>query len=137
MTQGSVTKPNQEATGLYGDTFYLPQKPYNALGDLRCQLTYPVTSEAARKALSDRQLTSLLEVVGLGYLLSKDKDPNWVSNLSLGETQRLAMARLFYHTPTYAILDECTSAVSSEMERYGACVPRHPLFPYQISVYMR
>ncbi len=114
--------------------FYLPQKPYNVSGSLRQQLTYPLP---APPELTDERVRELLRLVDLEYLIdtheanvsiinsgAERKEPvPWVDRLSLGETQRLAMARLFYHRPVFAILDECTSAVSTEMEErlYRLC----------------
>eukprot|EP00039_Didymoeca_costata_P001964 m.56591 g.56591 ORF g.56591 m.56591 type:complete len:1243 (+) comp11047_c0_seq2:42-3770(+) len=125
IKKGSITKPLDTAgSGLCGKVFYLPQKPYNVIGDLRDQLMYPATSGKARDALTDDMLVDLLERVELRYLIDTKHDaPGWSAQLSLGELQRLAMARLFYHAPTYAILDECTSAVSASMERklYEIC----------------
>ena len=82
------------------------------------QLTYPESGTSSK--VSVEQLTEIMERVDLGYLVAMPgvltDDINWEDQLSLGEKQRLAMARLIYHKPKFAILDECTSAVSGQME---------------------
>eukprot|EP00041_Stephanoeca_diplocostata_P038068 m.1473233 g.1473233 ORF g.1473233 m.1473233 type:complete len:1281 (-) comp25152_c1_seq8:3346-7188(-) len=119
VKSGTITKPTSRGGRLCGAVFYLPQKPYNVVGNLRDQLTYPTRLAAAEQhTISDEKLAYLLRLVDLEYLMQRAsaRNVNWETELSLGETQRLAMARLFYHCPTYAILDECTSGVSNDME---------------------
>uniref|UniRef100_A0A1Y1M2Q2 ABC transporter domain-containing protein n=1 Tax=Photinus pyralis TaxID=7054 RepID=A0A1Y1M2Q2_PHOPY len=119
---GTLTKPPR------GKLFYIPQKPYMTLGSLRDQITYPhCGSEALRRGVTDEQLENHLKMVQLEYLVDRegglDAVADWLEILSGGEKQRIAMARLFYHAPEFAILDECTSAVSLDVEEsmYSYC----------------
>ena len=43
VLKGSIVKPGGSAAGLNKEVFFLPQKPYNVLGTLPEQLTYPAT----------------------------------------------------------------------------------------------
>ncbi|KAL4450021.1 hypothetical protein ABPG77_010690 [Micractinium sp. CCAP 211/92] len=144
LQAGEVTLPPK------GELFYLSQRPYLVAGTLRDQLLYPEPPRAVYAAsksersrarvepwmrslsmseeeLEDR-LSECLEAVELDYLLIRgrgwDQVQPWNETLSGGEKQRLAAARLLFHRPRFAILDECTSAVSADGESklYGALV---------------
>lgn len=70
------------------------------------------TDNEIKEILATTQLTEIWKRETAGLNAMND----WNDVLSGGEKQRLAMARLFYHTPMYAIVDECTSAVSMDVE---------------------
>lgn len=119
---GKVTKPPS------GKLFYIPQRPYMTLGSLRDQIIYPHSrDEMLGGGKTDADLMKYLNIVQLTYLKEREKGLNavedWIDVLSGGEKQRIAMARLFYHKPQFAILDECTSAVSVDVEgkMYSYC----------------
>lgn len=89
-----------------------------------------------RTKADEQKLMELLKLVGIEYLVERweaeavgsgsgwDFVTQWEDVLSLGEQQRMGMARLFYHAPRFGVLDECTSAVSVEVEErlYEAAV---------------
>lgn len=106
----------------FHEIFYIPQRPYLPTGTLRDQIIYPSTiTEMHKTGKTDAELIKLLEIVEIDAVRSREKHgldsiKDWNDLLSGGEKQRMAMARLYYHCPKYAILDECTSAVSIDVE---------------------
>lgn len=73
------------------------------------------------KGVTDADLLRILRTVDIEHIVDRDggwdAEEEWRDVLSGGLQQRVAMARLFYHAPKYAILDECTSSVTLEVEK--------------------
>lgn len=136
---GSIRRPCD------ADVYFLPQRPYCALGSLKDQLLYPsLTNEEMdpdmyppghklskahllKQSLTDEDLLYILEQVDLKDLPRRfglGGDPHdglntvrdWSNTLSLGEQQRLAFGRLLVNKPRLVILDEATSALDMESE---------------------
>ncbi|KAF4677477.1 ATP-binding cassette sub- D member 3 [Perkinsus chesapeaki] len=107
IKRGTITRPGaRDRVGLHSYLFYLPQKPYCVVGTLPDNVCYPDSNRP-----DEQQLRSLLRLVELSHLDDFTSVVDWDARLSLGEQQKLSMARLFWHRPTFAILDECTSAL--------------------------
>ncbi len=93
---------------------FLPQRPYLPLGTLRNAVTYP----AAPDAVPDEEVRRALQRCDLAQFENRlDVVERWDRELSLGEQQRLAFARLLIHRPSWIFLDEATAALDEESQR--------------------
>jgi vitamin B12/bleomycin/antimicrobial peptide transport system ATP-binding/permease protein len=100
------------------DALFLPQRPYMVLGTLRSQLLYAQQTSA----FTDAMLMDVMRLVELHGMVKRvggfDAELDWPNILSTGEQQRLAFARLFLRRPSYAFLDEATTALDQRSEEH-------------------
>jgi len=93
---------------------FMPQRPYLPLGTMRAAITYPDAPDAFTTA----ELETVVNRVGLADLLPMlDEQTRLDKNLSLGQQQLIAFARLLLHRPGWVFLDEATSALDELSQR--------------------
>jgi putative ATP-binding cassette transporter len=91
----------------------LPQKPYFPIAPLHAAVAYP--SEAS--AFSAERMREVLSEVGLPKLAARlDEEEHWNRVLSLGEQQRLGIARALLQSPQFLFLDEATASLDEPSE---------------------
>jgi vitamin B12/bleomycin/antimicrobial peptide transport system ATP-binding/permease protein len=91
----------------------LPQRPYFPVGSLKATIVYPALSDA----FPSERIKEVLAAVGLPRLAEQlEEEAHWNRMLSLGEQQRMGLARALLHAPQYLFLDEATASLDEASE---------------------
>jgi vitamin B12/bleomycin/antimicrobial peptide transport system ATP-binding/permease protein len=91
----------------------LPQRPYFPVGSLKAAIAYP----AEPGAFDSDRVGRALAGVGLPQLVPRlEEEAHWNRMLSLGEQQRLGLARALLHEPQFLFLDEATASLDEPSE---------------------
>ena len=91
----------------------LPQRPYFPIAPLAAAVAYP----AEPGTYDDARVAELIAAVGLPALAARiEEEAHWNRMLSLGEQQRLGIARALLHAPDYLFLDEATASLDEPSE---------------------
>jgi putative ATP-binding cassette transporter len=76
-------------------------------------VAYPAEPES----FGAERLADVVMAVGLGTLVGRlEEEAHWNRVLSLGEQQRLGLARAILHVPDYLFLDEATASLDELAE---------------------
>jgi len=91
----------------------LPQRPYFPIGTLAAAVAYP----AEPGTFDAEALSEVITAVGLPALAGRiTEEAHWNRMLSLGEQQRLGIARAILQAPDYLFLDEATASLDEAAE---------------------
>ena len=95
------------------EVMFLSQLPYLPSGDLRTVVCYPRQPDG----VTDAELNQALTAVALPHCIDRlDDVAEWEKELSPGEQQRIAFARVLLTKPKAVFLDGATSALDENLE---------------------
>ena len=104
---GTITVPKNARVMI------LPQRPYFPIAPLATAVAYP----AGRESYDESKIAELIGAVGLPALADRiDQEAHWNRMLSLGEQQRLGIARALLSEPDFLFLDEATASLDEPAE---------------------
>jgi putative ATP-binding cassette transporter len=104
---GSITVPK------HAKVMMLPQRPYFPMAPLAAAVAYP----AELGDIDAERVADLIAAVGLPGLAARvEEEAHWNRMLSLGEQQRLGIARAILQAPDYLFLDEATASLDEPAE---------------------
>lgn len=109
FASGEIIFPEKERV------MFLPQKPYMPIGTLAEAILFP----DKRQPELELQLEKVLHDCHLDQFISRLHDiAHWSEQLSPGEQQRIAFARVLLHQPDWVFLDESTSMLDIANEEH-------------------
>lgn len=104
---GTVTVPKN------AKVMMLPQRPYFPIAPLAAAVAYP----AEPGTFDNATVAEMIAAAGLPALSSRiEEEAHWNRMLSLGEQQRLGIARAILLAPDYLFLDEATASLDEDAE---------------------